>query len=123
MATNAAGRPAPPLPDPEAPATRDASVLRWRERGDGEHAQMLAWYRALIAARRAYPALRDPAPEATRVDERGGLLTVHRDDLALICNVTKEPRRMLPGELLLASTGLHGGQDLPGLACALVRRR
>ncbi|HEX5058899.1 MAG TPA: malto-oligosyltrehalose trehalohydrolase [Kofleriaceae bacterium] len=110
-------------PDPEAPSTRDASVLRWRERGEGEHAQMLAWYRTLIAARRAHPALRDPSPEATRVEEHGGLLTVHRDDLALVCNFTKEPRRMLAGELLVASSGSHAAHELSGLACALVRRR
>jgi len=109
--------------DPEDPATRDASVLRWDERNDREHAQMLAWYRSLIAARRTYAALRDPAPESTHVSERSGLVAVTRGDLALICNFTDDARRVELGEVLLASTVLSGMQELPGLTCALVRKR
>jgi maltooligosyltrehalose trehalohydrolase len=52
-------------PDPTDPPTRDASVLRWDELARPPHADMLAWYRALIALRRATPALRDPTPGAT----------------------------------------------------------
>jgi maltooligosyltrehalose trehalohydrolase len=40
-----------PVPDPQDPATRDASVLDWSERGRGEHARLLAWYRTLVALR------------------------------------------------------------------------
>ncbi|HEX2805862.1 MAG TPA: malto-oligosyltrehalose trehalohydrolase, partial [Kineosporiaceae bacterium] len=47
------------VPDPQAPSTRDRSVLRWTERDAPAHARMLQWYRDLIALRRAEPDLRD----------------------------------------------------------------
>ncbi len=109
-------------PDPVDPATRDASVLRWDERTGDEHAAVLAWYRSLIEVRRAYPALRNPAPDATRVEEQGGLFTVHRGELALVCNLTEETRPADLRELLLASTSLSNTRALPPLSCALVKR-
>ena len=109
-------------PDPIDPSTRDASVLRWDERAADEHAAMLAWYRSLIEARRAYPALRDPAPGATRVDEHGSLFTVHRGELALVCNLTQQTQPADLRELLLASTSLSNTRALPPLSCALVKR-
>ncbi len=47
------------VPDPQDEETRNRSVLRWQERGQGDHERMLAWYRALLALRRARPDLRD----------------------------------------------------------------
>jgi maltooligosyltrehalose trehalohydrolase len=109
-------------PDPIDPATRDRCVLRWQERGEGDHAEMLAWYRSLIAARRQHAALRDPAPHTTHVDERDGVLTVRRAELALVCNLTEQGRAVELGEVLLASTGLSSSRELPPLSCAIVRR-
>jgi maltooligosyltrehalose trehalohydrolase len=109
-------------PDPIDPATRDACVLRWQERGEGEHAVMHSWYRSLIQARRIYSALRDPAPDATRVSEHDGLFTVERGDLTLVCNLTEQARAADLGEVLLASAGLSSMRQLPPLSCALVRR-
>jgi maltooligosyltrehalose trehalohydrolase len=109
-------------PDPLDPATRDASVLRWDERNHGEHATMLAWYRSLIEARRAYPALREPDPDATRVDEHGGLFVVHRGEIALVCNLTDQARPADLRGLLLASTSLSNTRELPPLSCALVKQ-
>ena len=40
------------VPDPQDPATRDASVLDWDEPGAGHHARMLQWYAACTALRR-----------------------------------------------------------------------
>ncbi len=40
------------VPDPQDPATRDASVLQWAESGSGWHRDLAEWYRALIAWRR-----------------------------------------------------------------------
>jgi maltooligosyltrehalose trehalohydrolase len=45
------------VPDPQDPATHAASVLRWDEVGRPGHAEVLAWYRALIALRRSTPGL------------------------------------------------------------------
>lgn len=40
------------IPDPQSPATVEASRLDWSEPEQPGHARMLAWYRALIALRR-----------------------------------------------------------------------
>jgi maltooligosyltrehalose trehalohydrolase len=45
------------VPDPQDPATFAASVLRWEEVGRSGHAEVLDWYRALIALRRSRPGL------------------------------------------------------------------
>ncbi|MEO7422994.1 MAG: DUF3459 domain-containing protein, partial [Ornithinibacter sp.] len=41
------------VPDPQAPATRDRSVLDWSELDTGPHPRMLHWYAACISARRS----------------------------------------------------------------------
>lgn len=40
------------VPDPQHPATFEASVLRWGELDRPDHAHMLAWYRHLLVLRR-----------------------------------------------------------------------
>jgi maltooligosyltrehalose trehalohydrolase len=109
-------------PDPIDPRTRDACVLHWDERGDGDHAAMLAWYRALIEARRTHRALRDPSPHATQVSARSGVLTVARGELALVCNVTAKSQRIEARDVLVASTDLGARRDLPALTAAIVVR-
>ncbi|HTL35626.1 MAG TPA: malto-oligosyltrehalose trehalohydrolase [Kofleriaceae bacterium] len=109
-----------PPPDPTDPATRDASVLRWEERDEPEHAQMLGWYRSLILARKENFSLRDPRPTATRVEQNGDVLVIRRGDLALVCNFADEPRRADVGHVLTASTGLANSRELPPNSCALV---
>ena len=77
------------VPDPQDPATRDASVLAWDERARAPHADMLAWYRALLALRRTEPALRDArqaAVEATG-DDAVGTVVVCRGDLVVVADV------------------------------------
>jgi maltooligosyltrehalose trehalohydrolase len=109
-------------PDPVDPATRRRCVLRWSERTQGEHASMLAWYRALIDARRTYASLRDPAPGSTRVRQDGDLFVVERGELALVCNLGEQPRPAELRDVLLASTSSLRARELPPLSCALVRR-
>jgi maltooligosyltrehalose trehalohydrolase len=109
-------------PDPADPATRDRCVLRWQERDEGAHAEMLAWYRALIAARGQHAALREPAYDATRFSQHGSVITVERDGLALVCNLADQPARVILGDVLLASEDLANARELPGQSCAVVRR-
>ena len=40
------------VPDPQDPATRDASVLDWDEADEGHHGRMLQWYAACTGLRR-----------------------------------------------------------------------
>jgi maltooligosyltrehalose trehalohydrolase len=107
---------------PDDPALRERSVLRWEERGEPAHAAMLAWYRDLIAARRAHADLRDPSPAATRVSQARGVIAIQRGALRLVCNLTEEPVSAdLAGDVILASAALANQRELPPLAVALVR--
>ena len=68
------------VPDPQDPATFAASVLRWDELGSRGHADVLDWYRALIALRRSRPGLATgPLDDvAVTFDEDARWLVVHR---------------------------------------------
>ncbi|HVT76549.1 MAG TPA: alpha-amylase family glycosyl hydrolase [Acidimicrobiales bacterium] len=68
------------VPDPQAPATFAASVLRWEERAKPAHADMLAFHRDLIALRKANPGpvtVTSPAPN--RIEMHRGSLEVGVD--------------------------------------------
>ncbi|MDQ3477191.1 MAG: malto-oligosyltrehalose trehalohydrolase [Actinomycetota bacterium] len=45
------------VPDPQEIATFERSRLRWQELAQDSHAEMLKWYRSLIALRRGHPGL------------------------------------------------------------------
>ena len=47
------------VPDPQDPATFEASKLDWAEIEKDDHARILGWYRTLIALRKAEPLLTD----------------------------------------------------------------
>jgi maltooligosyltrehalose trehalohydrolase len=82
------------IPDPESEATFAASKLRWEEIANGEHAEMLKWYRELIRLRRARPSLKDGMPGATRVtfDETEKWFTIERGTILTICNLGEQSR-------------------------------
>jgi maltooligosyltrehalose trehalohydrolase len=109
-------------PDPTDERTRDASVLRWQEPSEAPHREMLAWYRALIAARREWPELRDPDPRATEVIEPPGGIDIRRGAFTLCVNLSDAAVRRGDGECLLASKPLLSGGELPPESCALFRR-
>jgi maltooligosyltrehalose trehalohydrolase len=86
------------VPDPQDPATRDRSVLRWAERRHPPHDRMLAWYRDLIALRRTEPDLRADDLRAVQVttgpgsDVVGtGWLVVRRGRFDVLVNLTGGP--------------------------------
>jgi maltooligosyltrehalose trehalohydrolase len=108
-------------PDPTDGRTCEASVLRWQELTLSPHAEMLAWYGALIAARREHPALRDPAPGSTAVTEQPGGFDLHRGAFTLRVNLSKAPVGAPGGRCVLASKPLSRG-ELPPVSCALFRR-
>ena len=97
-----------PMPDPQAAATRDASVLRWDERSHGEHAMMLGFYRDLITLRRAEPDLRDDDLTAVSVTVGHDWLVLHRGGLDVLVNLSAHAT-VLPttstAEVLLAWPG------------------
>lgn len=87
------------VPDPQDPATRDASVLRWDERTVGEHEVMLTWYKALLTLRRARPDLRDPDLSAVRVSAgpHDRAFVVHRGRHRVAVNLGDEPVELTVG--------------------------
>jgi maltooligosyltrehalose trehalohydrolase len=94
------------VPDPQDPATHARSVLRWEERGSGRHADMLEWYRALLALRQATPDLLDPALTAVRCrhDADAGWFVMERGAILVAFSLAQEPLELeVSGELLLAS--------------------
>ncbi len=81
------------VPDPQARETWERSKLNWREREQGEHAQMLEWYRKLIALRRATPALMDGDLSEVRVcfSEADRWLLMERGAVTVAFSVAKKP--------------------------------
>jgi maltooligosyltrehalose trehalohydrolase len=83
------------IPDPENRETFERSKLKWNERNEGEHREMLAWYRALIRLRRITPSLQSGEPGHTRVvfNEPEMTFSMHRGDVTLCCNLGHTDRQ------------------------------
>jgi maltooligosyltrehalose trehalohydrolase len=78
------------VPDPQDPGTREASVLDWAEPAKDPHARMLAWYRALVALRRAEPDLQDDDLRSVQAQAVGeDRLVVRRGHLVLLVNLAE----------------------------------
>jgi maltooligosyltrehalose trehalohydrolase len=92
---------------PQDPAAYHSAILDWSQPSNGAHAQMMEFYRTMIALRAAEPDLRDPRLDTVRVDfdEAAGWLVVHRGGLRVVVNLATAPQ-VVPaavGELLLAT--------------------
>ncbi|HWD08165.1 MAG TPA: malto-oligosyltrehalose trehalohydrolase [Actinomycetota bacterium] len=117
------------IPDPQDPATFERSKLIWAEREDPVHAEVLAWYRALLALRRRHADLRrDRLGEVVVThDEAAGWLRVARGSLEVVVNLAPAQQRFeVAGELVAASepgVTLGGGAlALPPDSVALIQR-
>ena len=79
------------IPDPEKRETFERSRLDWSEVGEGQHAEMLDWYRRVIALRKSAPELNDSAPGKTRVEYDAAIrwTRVHRGSIQILCNLGK----------------------------------
>lgn len=92
------------VPDPQDPASFRRSRLRWDERSSGIHAELMAWYRDLIALRRRLPA-GEESP-VVEFDDRQRWLAVLRPGAATVVNLGDAPVEVpidLAGSLQLAS--------------------
>jgi maltooligosyltrehalose trehalohydrolase len=110
------------IPDPEKRETFERSKLNWGELNDGEHAEMLAWYRELIRLRRTTAALNQGDPGHTRVrfDQEEMWTSMERGNVTLCCNLGDRERRFdvqAGGNMVLSSretlTVMDGGVVLP----------
>lgn len=109
------------IPDPQARETFTASMLPWDERGEGEHARILEWYRALIALRRAVPALRSGDLADTSVQALGEeTVLLRRGDVTVLAHRGEGPVSLPEApprgeELASFGTTTSDPQGLPGL--------
>ncbi|MFD9905265.1 malto-oligosyltrehalose trehalohydrolase [Streptomyces sp. NPDC059063] len=119
------------IPDPQAPATRERSCLDWSEPERAPHARVLAWYRELIALRRARADLIDPDLAAVRVayDDQARWFAVRRGDLRTAVNLGDAERevplgvphaRVLAAWDAVAAPGADGVLRLPARSCAVL---
>ncbi|MER5634116.1 malto-oligosyltrehalose trehalohydrolase [Streptomyces nitrosporeus] len=124
------------IPDPQDPATRDRSCLDWEEAEREPHAGLRAWYRELIALRRALPDLSDPdlASVRTAYDERARWFVCRRGDLRIAVNLAGAAaaiplgsgrHRSRTGRVLAAwapveAPGADGVLHLPAESCVVL---
>lgn len=82
------------VPDPQEASTRDNSVLDWDEQEQPVHRAILDWYRTLMCLRRNVPDLHNHSLDSSITERDGDLLTVHRGEHRLVCNLGTEPARV-----------------------------
>jgi maltooligosyltrehalose trehalohydrolase len=84
------------VPDPQDPATFTRSKLDWSQLCGEPQQDMLAWYRELIALRRARPELTDPRLDRVRADyhDQDRWLVVHRGRLRIAANLGPSSQRL-----------------------------
>ncbi|HYT10439.1 MAG TPA: DUF3459 domain-containing protein, partial [Mycobacteriales bacterium] len=118
------------VPDPQDPQTFRRSKLDWSEVEHDGHAEMLEWYRRLLALRRQRPGLSDPRLHAVEVayDEQARWLVVTRGTLRVAVNLAAS-RQAVPldgmpvGVLLSSVPGFvyrTGGIELEPASIAIV---
>jgi maltooligosyltrehalose trehalohydrolase len=76
------------IPDPVSAVSFLQSKLLWDELEDSEHAEMLAWHKALIALRKKLSALTTGRLDLIRTefDAKKEWLTVERGPIRILCN-------------------------------------
>jgi maltooligosyltrehalose trehalohydrolase len=110
------------IPDPVAEATFQSAKLRWDEREASPHAEMLAWYRRILAVRteKILPLIPDLARGGNYSIEGDGIVevswsTTKGKKLSAILNLTSMARsfdKQLGGEIIW----IEGDHDKAGLA-------
>jgi maltooligosyltrehalose trehalohydrolase len=120
------------IPDPQAAATFERSKLDWAETAEPRHAELLDWYRALIALRKSR-AERAPAKPRVRFDAKAEWLRFEYAGVLAVFNFAGVPRRIaLPkGEwdvVLDSEAGEHGcggaaEAELPAQGTRILRHR
>ncbi len=96
------------IPDPTDAGTFERSKLDWEQLSKPPHAEILTWYRQLIALRRADPAISDPRLDHHEVtwDEAARWLQVRRGRYLICASLASAPLAIrLPGRsrMVLAS--------------------
>lgn len=107
------------VPDPQEQATFHRSELPWNEITQGAHAELLDWYKQLIALRRSSPELTDGSLVDVEVtfDERAQWLVLKRGDIQVVCNLAGD-KQAIP--ISGTSRGMLASSDHAGLRPGLI---
>lgn len=115
------------IPDPQDPETFQRSKLDWDEVNAAEHADLLAFYRGLIALRRTEPEMADPWLPHLGVDydEEHRWIVLRRGAISIACNLGEQETSVpVTGEVLLAwgevAVG-NGETGMPGHSVLVTR--
>ncbi len=117
------------IPDPQETSTFENSKLKWDEITHPRHADMLDWYKKLIALRKSRPELSDGQIDQVEIDfdEEESWFSMQRGGLVLAFTLDEDgySASLEDGvELLLASDPLtiveDGQLTLPGVGVALL---
>jgi maltooligosyltrehalose trehalohydrolase len=117
------------VPNPESMETFERSKLNWAEQGEGKHAEMLAWTKALIKLRRNSVPLNDGNMHHLLVstDDRRKTLVMQREAMRILVNLGEQPYffEALEGEAFCMASreavGMKGeGIELPGMTLAVM---
>jgi len=117
------------VPNPEDIETFEKSKLNWDEIGEGKHAEMLAWTKALIKLRRCTVALNDGDMHHLMVstDDKRKTLVMQRDEARILANFGDQPYSfdLLDGESLCLISrpeiGVEGNAiELPAMTLAVL---
>jgi len=117
------------VPNPEDLKTFNDSKLKWDEIGEGKHAEMLAWTKALIKLRRCTVALNDGSMHHLLVstDDAKKTLVMQRDEARILANFGDQPYyfQLLDGEelRLISRDGVgvvDGGIELPAMTLVVM---
>jgi maltooligosyltrehalose trehalohydrolase len=121
------------VPHPQDEATFLGSKLDWEQRHHEPHLGLHAWYRELIALRRARPELTDPRLDRVQADfdEDARWIMVKRGALRIAANLGQEAVRLPLGQpgigaLAASSPGVAIKQDtvtIPSAAFAVIETR
>jgi maltooligosyltrehalose trehalohydrolase len=98
------------IPDPQSEETFKRSKLRWEERIDSPHCEILDWYRKCIQLRRSRSSLKDGRMDQVRTSyhEEERWFAMERDNIVVAANLADETRQIpmtqaRHWEILLAS--------------------
>lgn len=116
--------------NPQDPAAFTGAKLRWSERGDPEHAEILTIYRQLLRLRREQPDLADSRLNLVEVDfdEDAQWIVVHRGAFDVLANLADHAQDLpvASGDVLFGTEpGLRtGGRTitLPARSAAITGR-
>jgi maltooligosyltrehalose trehalohydrolase len=121
------------VPDPQAAETFERSKLRWEERSEGAHAEMVQWYRTLMALRREMPELKDGDLRAVKArwSEREQWFAMERGRVTVAFSLAPRPVEVdvPPGAEVRLGSGCSAGDagtvtlEPDGVAVMVVEER